>query len=365
MTDGHLAGSGRFRHVHCEGVDRYRLVDPPRSVGPRRVAPVSTDGSVWLYAGAETPTLSVLDVEAGTCRSVTAATPGGRTPGGRTPGGPTPWVDDESGSAHVLDGHTITAHETNGPESEQESVDPQSPGQFDPGTVPGSPVAGLTRSADGEQFGAVFATDDGSRPATDTGSRLATLSLDDATTTVWHSRDRRYDTLRFSPSDASLALLARDATDGVGGEAWLAREGLGARPLERLLPDHHCDLRWNDGGTALWYVEPGRGVGLLHLEAARRERVWETPAREADATRGGDLLAATVREREPLRKGESFRAAVYDRREGRERIVSDPVPESAPWTPRPQFVCEDRWLLYTATVDGGPRVTLVPVDGLR
>jgi|GEM_PF-3275856 len=369
MTDGPLAKSSNFRHVPREGVDRYRLVDPARSVGPRRVAPVSAAGSVWLYAGAETPTLSVLDVETGACRSVTGVTagdptadgptPGGLTPGGPTRGAPTPWVDVESGAAHVLDGHTVTVYETN--ESTQ-PAEPRSVGRFDAGTARSDPVAGLTRSADGEQFGTVFATDE--------GSVLATLSVEEGTTTVWHSRDRRYDTLRFSPSDASLALLARDATDGVGGEAWLAREGLGARPLERLLPDHHRDLRWNDGGTGLWYVEPWRGVGLLHLEAARRERVWATPAREADATRGGDLLAATVlagphRDGEPGRDGGSLRVAVYDRREDRERVVSDPIPENAAWTPRPQFVCDDRWLLYTATVDGASQVTLVPVEALR
>jgi hypothetical protein len=161
-------------------------------------------------------------------------------------------------------------------------------------------VAGVTRSADGEQFGAVFVADG--------ETRLAALSADGGTTAVWHTRERPYDTLRFSPSDASLALLARDASDGVGGEAWLAREGLGARPLGRLLPDHHADLRWGEGGTALWYVEPARGVGRLHLEAGRRERVWETTAREADATRDGDLLAATVRD------GTELRVAVYDRR---------------------------------------------------
>ncbi|WP_415378876.1 hypothetical protein [Halosimplex sp. TS25] len=335
MTDADLGETPRFRHVPREGLDRYRLVDPPRSVGPRRVAPVSTARSVWLYAGEETPTLGVLDVETGAFRSDTEA----------TPDGPTPLVDAESGTAYVLDGHAVAAHDA------ERSADPRSVGRFDEETVPGIPVAGLTRSADGEQFGAVFATDD--------ESRLATCAVEEGTTAVWHTRDRRYDTLRFSPSDASLALLARDATDGVGGEAWLAREGLGARPLGQLLPDHHGDLRWNGGGTGLWYVEPRRGVGLLHLEAGRRERVWATAAREADATRDGDLLAGTVVD------GESVRVAVYDRRADRERVVSASIPGSSTWTPRPQFVCADRWLLYTATIDGDPRVTLVPVDALR
>jgi len=351
MTDGRLAEWGSFRHVPREYVDRYRLVEPLRSVGPRRVAPVGADGSVWLYAGAETPTLSVLDVETGACRSVTAA----------MPGGPTPWVDVESAFAHVLDGHTVTSYDTSDPTRGESTA------HFDAGTVQGEPVGGLTRSADGEQFGAVFATDE--------GSRLVTLSVDEERTTVWHSRDRQYDTLRFSPSDASLALLARDATDGVGGEAWLAREGLGARPLERLLPDHHADLRWNDGGTGLWYAEPWRGVGFLHLESARRERVWATAACEADATLDGDLLVATVRDGslddESLRDGDShrdgevLRVTVYDRHEDCERVISEPIPASTAWTPRPQFVCGDRWLLYTATVDDSPRVTLVPVDPLR
>lgn len=335
MTGTGLAGAPRFRHVPRDGIDRYRLVDPARSVGPRRVAPVGTARSVWLYAGAETPTLAVLDTEAGAVRSATAA----------TPGGPTLLVDAESGTAYVLDGHAVAAYDAERP-TESRSVS-----RFDHGAVPGTPVAGLTRSADGEQFGAVYATDD--------GSRLATLSAGEGTTAVWHTRDRCYDTLRFSPSDASLALLARDAADGVGGEAWLAREGLGARPLARLLPDHHSDLRWNEGGTGLWYVEPRRGVGLLHLEAGHRERVWATTAREADATRDGDLLAGTVAD------GESVRVAVYDRRDDRERAVSAPIPGSTAWTPRPQFVCGDRWLLYTATVDGDPRVTLVPVEALR
>ncbi|MFC7141548.1 hypothetical protein ACFQMA_17130 [Halosimplex aquaticum] len=335
MTDPGLAETPRFRRVPREGIDRYRLVDPTRSVGPRRVAPVSTDRSVWLYAGGETPTLGVLDAETGAVQSATAA----------TPDGPTPLVDAESGTAYVLDGHAVAAHDPERP------AEPRSVGRFDPGTVPGTAAAGLTRSADGEQFAAVFATDD--------ESRLVTLSAEEGTTAVWHTRDRRYDTVRFSPSDASLALLARDATDGVGGEAWLAREGLGARPLGQLLPDHHSDLRWNEGGTGLWYVEPRRGVGLVHLEAGRRERVWATSAREADATRDGDLLAATVAD------GESVRVSVYDRRDDRERTLSDPVPVSGAWTPRPQFVCGDRWLLYTATIDGVPRVTLVSVDALR
>ncbi|WP_123537681.1 hypothetical protein [Halosimplex salinum] len=335
MTDGDLAGTERFRRVPSEGVGRYRLVDPPRSVGVRRVAPVSAARSVWLYAGAETPTLGVLDTDSGAYRS--AAT--------TTPGGPTPWVDAESRTAYVLDGHAVAAHDAERP------AEPRPVGRFDPGTVPGAPVAGLTRSVDGEQFGAVFAADG--------ESRLTTLSVDDGATAVWHTRDRRYDTLRFSPSDPSLTLLARDATDGVGGEAWLAREGLGARPLSQLLPDHHSDLRWGEGGTGLWYVEPGRGVGSLHLEAGHRERVWATAAREADATRDGDLLAGTVPD------GEAVRVAVYDRRDDRERVVSDPLPADGAWSPRPQFVCGDRWLLYTATVDGAPRVTLVPVDALR
>ncbi|WP_436922925.1 hypothetical protein [Halosimplex amylolyticum] len=335
MTVGGPAEAPGFRHVPREGIDRYRLVDPPRSVGPRRVAPVSTDRSVWLYAGEGTPTLGVLDVETGAFRPAMET----------TPGGPTPWVDVESETAYVLDGHAVTAHDTERP------ADPRSVGRFDTAVVPGTPVAGLTRSADGEQLGAVFATDD--------ESRLAALSVEEGTTAVWHTRDRRYDTLRFSPSDASLTLLARGAADGVGGEAWLAREGLGARPLAKLLPDHHGDLRWNEGGTGLWFVEPGRGAGLLHLEAGRRERVWGTPVRAADATRDGDLLAGTVPD------SESVRVAVYDRRGDREQVVSDPIPGNNAWTPRPQFVCGDRWLLYTATVAGDPRVTLVPVDALR
>ncbi|WP_459190698.1 hypothetical protein [Halosimplex sp. J119] len=335
MTDAGPGESPRFREIPREGVDRYRLADPPRSVGPRRVAPVSTTRSIWLYAGTETPTLGVLDVEAGEYQSVTETMPAGATP----------WVDADSGRAYVLDGHSVTAHDPGQP------ADSRPVGRFDPEVAPGALVAGLTRSADGEQFAAVFATDE--------ESRLVTMSVDEGTTAVWHTRDRRYDTLRFSPSDASLALLARDATDGVGGEAWLAREGLGARPLGRLLPDHHGDLRWGEGGTALWYAEPGRGVGTLHLESGQRERVWETPVREADATRDGDLLVGTVPD------GESVRVTVYDGRAERERVVSDAIPVSAAWTPRPQFVCEDRWLLYTTTRDDTPQVTLVPVDALR
>jgi len=331
MTGSDLAAAPAFERDRRAGIDRYRLADPDRSVTARRVAPISTDRFVWLYAGDESPTLGVLDAEAGTYRPAASV----------TPDDPTPWVDPDGGTAYVLDGHTVTAHEPTAP------ADARTVGRFAPEAA-GDPTAGLTRSADGVQFGAVFAAD--------SESRLATLSTD-GTTSVWHTRERSYDTLRFSPSDASLALLARDATDGVGGEAWLAREGLGARPLGRLLPDHHRCLWWGEGGTGLWYVSPGRGVGYLHLESGQRERVWETSARDAHATRSGDLLAATVRD------GTDYRVAVA-RRDGDEgRYVSAAVPVNG-WAPRPQFVCGDRWLAYTATVDGRPRATLLPSEQL-
>ncbi|SNZ17072.1 hypothetical protein SAMN06269185_2878 [Natronoarchaeum philippinense] len=213
-------------------------------------------------------------------------------------------------------------------------------------------AAGLTRSVDGDSIGL----------GTIDGETFRVGALDTATGTVesWHDRTWPAARVSYSPTDPSLLLFARTSeqdSDAPAGTALLARKGLGARPLDELLPDRHDGHWWDPDGTGIWYVSPD-GVEYLDLELARRELVWSIPAARAHATADGRLVAVTTDGAEP-----SIR--VSDRNTG-EHIEVGTGPASADERPvQPQFVGNDEALAYTTEVDGELTLALAPVEAIR
>lgn len=356
------------------------LFDPPsidRSYGFSRPATnVTTDGNfVWLYVAEvndPTTSLSVADLRSD---SFTRVEP-------RSPADPSPAVDVTTGTAFVASGHSVFAcrvedagEGTGETVGSRPRVHRRQVGTFDASEQgPGRLVSGLTRSVDGDRLCGLF-----ERNGT---YRVTSLYLPTGDTDVWHSRSEPDDVIQFSPTDPTLVLLARDAehggdtgaTTGFGtGSVWLAREGLGARPLDAHVPNRHRSHWWDPDGAGLWYVEPGTGVGVLDLETGHRRTVWSAPVTNAHATRDGRLLAAVVSRdgHERLQIYDSSTESVVDvvsrfDSDWERRADSRNTPDSPrpPIRANPRFVAGDSLLAYTTTVPSrdGPAFAFTPVE---
>ena len=180
-------------------------------------------------------------------------------------------VATADGSAAVVDVRSLYLA------SGADSLEPS--GRFtDPGG--GRVVAGPTVASDGERVAAVVEAE-GERRVVSVHVRR-----DDLTTWV---EGYAVEALQCNPTDPTLLLLVGKSGPR-GRPAWLAREGLGARPIRDALPDTHRSHQWAADGTGLWYLGPD-GVEFLDLAGWRRERVWSTAARALAVSRDGGLLA--------------------------------------------------------------------------
>lgn len=352
---GHAAGSTRMPDTNPDpstaapfvadpdpetGVRRF-LLDPPGWGSPGRTysgrVRVTDDGRYWWVSvyGPAGPALGVVDLLEGRFRAVVSTDTSLELA-----------VDPRSGVAVVADGFDVIECDPDG--------DSRRIGRFDDGIDGATAVAsGLTRSAGGERIGAILDCE--------AGWRIVSLYRPTSDLDVWHKRSTHADVAAFSPTDPRLLLVARsdDTVDKPGQcDAWLAREGLGARPIGDLLPDRHRGHWWGPAGDGLWCVEPGTGISYLDLELGRRRSVWSVPVREAHATADGSLLAATV-----VRNGRG-RLVVYDPSVNASTDVAV-VSGDRDGGFHPQFAVSDSYLTYTTVREGRPTVAATPVSALQ
>lgn len=332
------------------GIDSYLLAADLLGLGPTEMIgsalPSATvDGRLyWIATDADdrTWTLTAIAPPSGTIRRVTSI----------DRGAPTPTVDPATGTAYVVAGSSLVEYT---PRTDGDDVRIDRTRTIDDPLLTDA-VAGLSRSADGDRI--AFVAD------TDGEYRIASVYLPEREVNVWHSTPASCTTVRFSPTDPTLLLFARATSVPLHSpdrsetaDAWLAREGLGSRPLGSHLPERHRGYWWAPDGSGLRYVDPGSGVRYLDLELGRRRTVWEGPARAAHATRDGGLIAATVvtGERTGLRVTDGTR----------EVDVVSPRSGDRSWRPCPSVLAGDSYLGYTAVVEDRPTFAVAPLSELR
>lgn len=271
-------------------------------------------------------------------------------------GGTSPTVDREAGRILVATDDSVRTVAVDGSDSRTLGEIYPEESTIKKGKERRSRVAaGLTQSVDGELIGIGYEDDE--------TAWVGSLDRATGTATSWHERSRQVTTVRFSPTDPSLLLFVLDADPAAVNSsmpsAWLARKGLGARPLDGLLPDRHHGHWWDPDGTGLWYVDPGTGVAYLDLELGRRETVWSGASRLAHATADGRLVAATV-ERDGARS-----VRVYDRNSDASLTVAAGGTSTDYERSQPQFVADDEFLVHTVSTGDDPTLALTPVDAIR
>ncbi|MCU4742427.1 hypothetical protein OB955_12310 [Halobacteria archaeon AArc-m2/3/4] len=356
MTDGTDPAAGPVRPETSElfsswtdpdsGVESHLLEADSLGLGPTETVPsplpnATTDGRLyWVFSDVteDSWTLTAIDLESETAHRVASL----------DRSAPLPAIDPATGTVHVLvDGslETYTPRLTGGDDGRIErtrSID---------AAILEDAVAGLSRSANGDRIG--FVVDDGET------RRIASIYLPDGEVDIWHSGTVGCDVVQFSPTDPTVILFAREAsTTTTTADAWLAREGLGSRPLGPQLPDRHRAYWWRPDGSGLWYVEPGSGVGVLDLEIGHRRIVWEQPVRTAHATHDGETIAAAVvsEDRTAVR--------VTDGRSTVDVVSPRKYSGDQPWHPHPTFLVGDSYLGYTTFVRDRPTFAVTPLSEL-
>lgn len=344
MTDARvrLASSRLFSSDDLEGdVERFLLAAAPdRTIALPTTRPNGADDGtiVWCYGATDATadwSLIGIDLRTDEIRDVAST----------EPDAPLPAIDPATGAAAIVIDDELVAF------SPGSAFEPERLAEIRiDAAIPSDIAAGVSRSADGDRFGLLVGGET---------RRLVAVHVATGDTDVWHSDAVGCTTVRFSPTDPTVTLFARESPRS--GErsgraaAWLAREGLGARPLTDLLPDRHRGYWWAPDGGGLWYVEPGAAVSYLDLELGSRRTEWSVPARSAHGTRDGSLLAATVV------NGDRTRLRVTD---GSSTIDVETCADGS-WRPRPTFVGGDAYLAYTSVARNRPALALVPVSTLR
>lgn len=353
MTATDESGPARPETADCfsswidpdSGVESYLLEADSLGLGPTETVPsplpnATVDGRLyWVFADATdgSRTLTAIDLESETVHRVASL----------DRDAPLPAIDPATGTVHVLVDASL---ETYTPRLTDDAARIERTRTVDAAILEDA-VAGLTRSANGDRIG--FVADDGET------RRIASIYLPDGEADIWHSDADDCDVVRFSPTDPTVLLLARESPPASSADAWLAREGLGSRPLGPQFPRRHRAYWWRPDGSGLWYVDPDSGVGVLDLEIGHRRTVWDAPARTAHATHDGETIAAAV-----VSEGETgLRAtdgtATVDVVSPRERRGD------RPWHPHPTFLAGDSSLGYTTLVRDRPTFAVTPRSELE
>lgn len=340
MTDGIDPAVGPARPATSElfstwtdpesGVESSLLEADSLGLGPTETVPspfpnATTDGRLYWAFGDVTGnsrTLTAIDLESETVHRVASLDRDALLPA----------IDPATGTVHVLVDGSL---ETYTPQLTDDTACIERTRTIDAAILEDA-VAGLTRSADGDRIG--FVADDGRT------RRVASIYLPDGEVDIWHSGTVGCDVVRFSPTDPTVVLFAREASRAAAADAWLAREGLGSRPLGPQLPGRHRAYWWRPDGSGIWYVDPDAGVGFLDLEIGHRRTVWEVPARAAHATHDGGTIAAAVSDDD--RTG----VRVTDGRSTVDVVSTREHSGDRSWYPHPTFLAGDSYLGYTTVV---------------
>lgn len=309
---------------------------------------------LWLWAAAGGDYVpALLDSAEGTVRTTPAlVAPGGADAPSRHG---TPYVDPETGTAHAAVGGALRRRGPD-PGAAVETI-----GGLDADVTCLS--ARPTRSADGGRLSVDYALDG--------RWHAGAMELETGRVDVWQSFDAPHGHAQFSPSDPDLLLVTRRPWIGDPGRddlarngLWLAREGLGMRPLSIVPEGRYARAWWGGDGAGLWIADAAEGVRYVRLQTGERTDVWPVATGRADATGDDRLVAAHLPDED------GGRIAVRDRSADATATVATGLPapadaDAGPPAPAPAFVAGDRYLAYTARVDGEPRLALAPTDALR
>ena len=197
---------------------------------------------------------------------------------------------------------------------------------------------------------------------------------------VLHEFQRAHAHASFSPHDPDLFMVTQEwYKDPITGRrfsfdvhAWLM--DVGQTLFEPILvqgwsghgssPNHEF---WSGDGWVCW-VDFKRGAFEWHPEDRMLYHVWQRPLCHAHASADRQLWCA---DQTPYTWDQETCAVLFYRREtGQETAIVSALPRpDLDWRalhlhPHPQFVLDDRYVVYTTTVFGRADVALAPVGAL-
>ena len=225
----------------------------------------------------------------------------------------------------------------------------------------------LSRSADGRDFFVDSAL--GAQHV------FGTLPVDGGDFQFWHRFDRNHNHAQFSPIDPDLVLFAEEFhTDPITGlripivnRMWTIRRGGSPRPIFST-PTVCSHEWWDSDGEHAWSVRRKQSW-RTHIETGETETVdWPVGCWHAHCTRDGSFLVCDSAEK--FYRGCPSSVHFHNRETGTfVKIVDNPGIDGIAGAnyhidPHPRFCCDDRFVVFTATLRGRIDVAVVKTADL-
>jgi len=209
---------------------------------------------------------------------------------------------------------------------------------------------------------------------------IGDMPLDGSPFKLWHSFDRCYDHVQFSPTDPDMILLMQDGwVNTATGKShdstdrlWLIRRGGKAYQIlpNNPLPSGNRGHEWWDAdGKHVWFIDytegPDQGTKKVCLETEKVEAVWPHGHSHSHCDRNGRYLAGDI----VSWPKDEWEVAFFNRDTGNEVSIVTTLPPCELRSayhihPHPQFCLQDRYVCYTTNVRGQVDFALTSVKHL-